>query len=461
MYETVADRILLDLNRYGMNFHSVDSILAWHFTLIDNFAPMGHERVERILAGSFLRTTDWTCKENRGADWYKAFGKWSMRKEQIVEWLEKATIMQMTAACCIGNAYNSINLALTLAIIMEKYTGHDRTRAFDVLAKLIEDNSYYGPYVDIIRDFNTFSLYYGIHLDEEGPILDDIIADEDDVDTEEELDVDDLEGRTVTVEQLVGRNYYHYTDCEMDRVQPASYTLSDIDMDESEEELEIKDEDEDEEENEEANENDYSDESDDLGDYLPDDCWVKRFVDDNDPNTCYLLYLSLDEDGNIDDSGCISELSQRMGAGNFIFTVPGMELPSIKYYEYESYPPDKVVEDLRSMFKGRVLPLDFSFKGKRLPQAMIEADGNGGSSTEYTYALHSAYRLAYMHISIDTDENDVIEDFSYSTYQSSGSDFGDMFSRPEQINDSKNEIIEMLLYIIDQYTDEEYAKYII
>lgn len=269
----------------------------------------------------------------------------------------------------------------------------------------------------------------------------------DDFDKGEELNVNDLEGRSISVEQLVGRNFYHYTDCEKDTKQPASYILSDFDLDESE--------DEDDDEDEYEDEDDCSDESGDLDDYLPDDCWVKRFVDDNDPNTCYLLYLSLDKDGNIDDSGCVVESSQRMGGGGFLFMIPGMELPGVKSYNYESNPPDKVMDDLRLLFKGRVLPLDFSFVGKRLPQVMIDAGGNGGSNTEYTYALQSAYRLAYMHMSIDTDEDGVIEAFSYTTYQSSGSGYGDMFSRPVSYADKMEEVVDMLLYIYDQYTDDE------
>ena len=456
LYKPLADRILKDLNRYGMSFHSADSILAWHFTAIDNFAPMGHARVEQILASSFLRTVDWTCKEQHGAEWKKAFGKWSNRQEQIQEWLSKATIMQMTAACCIGNAYHSINLALTLAIIMEKYAGDERHAAFEALAELIEDNSFYGPKSDMMNDFKTFELYYGIHLDEEGRILDDIIDNDPDED-EEEIDVDDLSEFSVTVEQLIGRNFYHYTDCELDESQPAAYDFSELVLDESDDEDE---DDDDEEGDEDAYEDeDENDKSEGLADYLPDDCWVKRFVDDDDPNTFYLLYIVLNEDGKIEYSGCIEETSQQMGGGGFFFMIPGMEMPSVKSYDYNSYPPEKVIDDLRLLFKGRALPLDFSFVGKRLPQAMIDEGGNGGSDTEYTYAIQSAFRLAYMHMSVDTTEDGVVEDFSYSTYQSSGSAYGDMFSRPTCFSDRKDEAMDMLLHIYDMYTDEELEQF--
>ena len=449
LYKSIAERILLDLSRYGMNFHSADSILAWHFTTIDSFAPMEHEQVEQVLISSFLNTVDWTCRDNHGSEWAQVFGKWKSRKEEIIAWLQKATIMQMTAACCIGNAYHSINLALTLAGMMEQFTGDDRAKAFADLAHLIEDNSYYGPFDDLIKDFCTFELYYGVHLEENGPILTDILTDST-ADEDEELDIDNLGDHTVTIEQLIGRNYYHYTDCEKDAEQPARYLLADLELDDSgyveEEEEEVED----------YEENDGAEYQ--LEDLLPDDCWLKRFVDDNDPDTCYLLYLVVDEDGQITDSGCIEETSQRMGGGGMFFMIPGLELPSVKSYGFNSFPPDKVLDDLRLLFAGRALPLQFSFIQKRLPQKMIDEGGNGGSNTEYTYALQSAHRLAYTHMSVETSEDGIIESFSYSSYQSSGSAYADMFSRPVACSDRRDEAIDMLLYIYDMYTNEELEK---
>ena len=54
IYPDLAERILNDLDRFGYDFHSPESILAWHFTMIDNFAEMDHARVEAILDQSFL-----------------------------------------------------------------------------------------------------------------------------------------------------------------------------------------------------------------------------------------------------------------------------------------------------------------------------------------------------------------------------------------------------------------------
>lgn len=446
LYKSIADRILLDIDRYGTDFHSADSILSWHFTTIDSFAPMSHNRVEQILASSFLKTVDWTCREYHGSAWLNYFGKWEDRHDLILKWLHNATIMQMTAACCIGNAYHSLNLALTLAAIMERDAGNARAESFSNLAHIIEDNTLYGSYSDLINDFQTFELYYGIHLEQNGPILGDILDDVlgDEEDNLEDYDVDDLTEHVVTIELLIGRNYYHYTNSQKDELQPLSYNLTDFDLDVSEKEVEEEDDDEDQDES-----------SEDLSDYLPEDCWIKRFVDDDDPNTYYLLYLVVDEEGRITESGCLEETTQRIGGSSFFIMIPGMDLPGVKSYDYNSYPPENVVDDLHMLFSGRTLPLDFTFTNKRLPQKMIDEGGNGGSDTEYTYALQSAYRLAYMHMSIDTTEDGIIEGFNYSSYQSSGSGYGDMFSRSVLYSDRCDEAIDMLLYIYDKYTGEE------
>ena len=80
IYETLAKRIVFDLERYGMNFSSISSILSWHFTMIDNFAPREHAEVEDILVNSFLTRNDWTCRERHGADWSRVIGSWNDRQ---------------------------------------------------------------------------------------------------------------------------------------------------------------------------------------------------------------------------------------------------------------------------------------------------------------------------------------------------------------------------------------------
>ena len=252
--------------------------------------------------------------------------------------------------------------------------------------------------------------------------------------------IDDMNafiGKEITEAKLIGRNYYHYSYGEKDENQPFDLDLSELGLDFEEEDSEYDEE--------------YSE-------YLPVECWVKRISAVEDGYEAYYhIVLFLDEAQRIKEISVIQEEVQRMGGG--MLFIPGMELPYTSFYDELDYPPDEIINELELLTKGRALPKKASFIGKRLPQRMIDDGGNGGSITDYVFALQSAYRLAYMSVSVETTEEGVIQGFNYETYQSTGSSYGDMFSRPQLYNDHKNEAIDVLLYIIDQYSDDEYKRY--
>ena len=51
---------------------------------------------------------------------------------------------------------------------------------------------------------------------------------------EDDFSLDELEYETFSAEQLVGRNFYHYTNGLQDPVQPESYALSELELSEDE-----------------------------------------------------------------------------------------------------------------------------------------------------------------------------------------------------------------------------------
>lgn len=165
-YLELAERILDDLDTYGPDDFSAESILPWHYTMVENFSRMEHKKVEAVLVDSFVNRYDWTYTVDvSGTKWERIWGVRGIREREIMEWLSKITHMQMTAACCIGNAYHTINLSYMLALIMEMYEGEERASMFEELADLVGSNSEFFASVD---DFETFELYYGIHLKENG-----------------------------------------------------------------------------------------------------------------------------------------------------------------------------------------------------------------------------------------------------------------------------------------------------
>lgn len=130
---------------------------------------------------------------------------------------------------------------------------------FSQPARQIVENSVYGPAEDIIGDFSTFELYYGIHLNEDGKIINEDLTDE--------CESDKYIGSIVSLEDLIGRNFYLYSNGQKDESQPFELNLSDLELDTESDDEDVTDEDED--------EDDYNDEEDNLSDYLPEKCWVK------------------------------------------------------------------------------------------------------------------------------------------------------------------------------------------
>ncbi len=169
-YLPLAHRILADLDTYGPDVRSSESIIPWHFTMVENFSVMKHEDLEKLLYDSFLARDDWTYKFNQSdSDWVRIFGSQEIRIKTIQEWLKKCTHMQMTAACCIGNAYRSLNLSYVMAAIMENYDRSEQTTVMQTIAKKVSPLLY--SVDEIVKDFDTFQLYYGIHLKEKGKIV--------------------------------------------------------------------------------------------------------------------------------------------------------------------------------------------------------------------------------------------------------------------------------------------------
>ena len=438
-YLDLAERILHDLDFYGLERMSAESVLPWHFTMVENFASMKHEELEQTLDECFIQKHDWTYSA-LSSNFASVFEDESARIPKIRHWLSKCTHMQMTAACCIGNAYHSINLAYVLAVLVEAYCGKRLQREFEALASVVVEQDFYDDVESVMRVFQTFELYYGIHHNENVYII------EDEEITLMEKPIN-IEGLTVTDEMLIGRNFYHYTDGDPDAEQPFKLITDLANI----EEEPVDEEDGDDDEDDDAF-NEY------LFQYIPSDCWVKKISGFEGDEEIYYIIALLVEDGKIEGVQVIQDDVTRVGGG--MFFIPGMAMPARhSYYEINDYSyPEVVCRELKALSAGRYLKNNFSFIGKKLPQAILSQGGNGGDMTDHTYALQSAFRLAYMHMSITTTEDGTITDFDYSTYQSSGSAYGDMFSRPQGLEDRHEEIVDMLLYILDRYTEEEFVS---
>ncbi len=171
-YKLIADRILSDLQTYGFNYNLPESILTYQFTLFNNLIDLNHFEIEKKLFIS-LTENDWALsKDSSRFELQELLGEKNKRPVEIQNWLAKCTKMQLAAVACLGNAYGSLNMPFCIAKMMEKYD-----KVIDIplenveeLAKMLSEIGEY-DYETMIKDFQTFIVYYGIHFDEKGKII--------------------------------------------------------------------------------------------------------------------------------------------------------------------------------------------------------------------------------------------------------------------------------------------------
>ena len=166
LFKPIALRLLADLEKYGYLYTDVVSLLSWHFTTIDNFANLGKERVIEILDDSFLKQFDWTlhCPSPDPyfyMDWTSVFGPPDKVPQELRTWLEGLTIMQLSAACCIANAYESLNISYLFSLLVDKTEPEKFNETakglIDFLIKVMPISS---TKKEIMKDIKTFKLYY-------------------------------------------------------------------------------------------------------------------------------------------------------------------------------------------------------------------------------------------------------------------------------------------------------------
>ena len=434
-YRALAEAMLEDLDDFGSQSNDQASIAKWQMDLTNDYIQMKVSAFADIIKKECFGDSDWTESIEKQDAW-TLFFKNTLPEENVMEtWIDKCTHMQLNAILHVFRALGSARIALSIARLMESCRVEEIEEKLKILTKWIVDNSDYSSYY-VSKIISNFKLYYGIHLKEDGKIFDSPIIYE-----EEQFFV----GRKVSEEILIGRNYYLYEDGEQVENQPDHYTPEDISLYDSPDEEEDE---EDDEEDEDSDEPLY----DTLEDLVPQRCWIRRISAHEDGQESYfLIAVTVDDDYTITEVACIQETVSQQGGGFFFFTPGLFDQTSSSEYDEMMYYPASVFDELAFLVLGRALKSGFSIIGKPIPQKMIDNDEDS------SFALQSGYRSAYMHMNIESDD-DCFTDLEYSTYQSSNSAYGDMFSRPQTTNDRKDEAVDMLLYIIDQYSDCEWRE---
>lgn len=184
------------------------------------------------------------------------------------------------------------------------------------------------------------------------------------------------------------------------------------------------------------------------------DCWIKCIPADpedvGDQEGYVIICLETEQYKDvmkISDIKVLIRLVVQVGGG--WFSVPGLDSMESNIYEVTILPPE-THKELTRLVTGRFLHDGFSLIGKPMPENKDSFHPNPAYST----ANNSGYRNAYWHLSIAVDENEIIRLLEFSTYVRESS----MFVRPEPLSDDATDAFDSILFIVDEYTDEEWDR---
>lgn len=268
-------------------------------------------------------------------------------------------------------------------------------------------------------------------------------------------------GKIVTEEMLFGRGYVHVKDGviiedKFPRLKDFEYIDEGIDEEVNSAEAELVEE-----------EDDYSEEEEsitckrvkryiasEIENYIfdDDDKWIKGIpanpcdVDNQEVYQVIVICAQPVENGyKITDVYCLARIVEQIGGG--WFSIPGAASMESHFFEMELVPPEPLME-VENLVKGRFIPKDFSLIGKPMPENKEEFHPN----PPYSIAKNSGWRNVYYHLSIDVNDEDVIESVELSTYERETS----MFQRPHRMRDNHADAFDCTLLICDQYCDDEW-----
>ncbi len=158
--QSLAERLVSDLEEYGEVPSNPESIVAFHYALIDFFLNVPKDENEYLIAKGLDEENDWTFRcPAAGQDcmmkWWAVFGQPMSveQREETKKWLSSLTMMQLCAVSVISRYTGSVNIAYRLATIVER--GNLRQYARDIVA--------FYPYLrakTLYQAFENFIFYF-------------------------------------------------------------------------------------------------------------------------------------------------------------------------------------------------------------------------------------------------------------------------------------------------------------
>lgn len=158
-YESIAERLVNDLNKFGEDASDPISLVAFHYAMIDFYLNMelGRNFIERSISIGLDRERDWTfncptANPDVLMTWYGTFGLFEKQSPKGKEWIKTLSSMQLCAVCVIGRALESVNIPYIITNIKDK-------KQLDHYSQFI--NKFY-PYVGIkeLKKYFENLLFY-------------------------------------------------------------------------------------------------------------------------------------------------------------------------------------------------------------------------------------------------------------------------------------------------------------
>ncbi|MGC9362151.1 MAG: hypothetical protein ACP5F3_04400, partial [Candidatus Syntrophosphaera sp.] len=114
--KALAQKIVDDCEKFVINSSNWQSIVQYHFTMLDFFRHYPRQSIEQQLILNFDPYNDWTLKtpklnaENL-LEWQAVFGTAETRIKEGRAWITSLNLNQLCAAMVLGKTMGSMNIA--------------------------------------------------------------------------------------------------------------------------------------------------------------------------------------------------------------------------------------------------------------------------------------------------------------------------------------------------------------
>jgi len=157
----LSKRLIEDLEEYGESPGNPESLVAFHYPMIDFFKTRKRENLQYSVEIGLSPEEDWTLQcsapdPNIMMKWWDTFGRAERQIPKGRKWLDTLKLNQLCAVTVLGNVMKSVNIPFVLAtkdVSAEEY------------AKMVVECQ---PYLDeeiIVKYFKNFRYYYSLDKD--------------------------------------------------------------------------------------------------------------------------------------------------------------------------------------------------------------------------------------------------------------------------------------------------------